>query len=337
MLPSIVRATMASNKFVITGPERGSQAPHPTAEPHQLISPYTPTKEMAPVIGLVAALCLLFIAASDAWLGYNNSPRRATRASALYMGRAAAVRAATKARTDGAKAKNNNRFAKKIIMVVKATGSGDLEKNPGLAKVVADAKAANVPMDVIKRNIAKAIDTNTADYKESLFEFVGPGGVGLLVNVLTDNDNRAANDVNLVGKKNLLKAASKGSVMFNFDRKARLDVWSVLDEDKVMEMCLEAGVDDYDLRTEVTGNPLNPPEEGRSVIFVTMNDMAAMREQLTKAGLRLETSIAACPKAGCKVLSDEHFEANMAAVEAFEALDDVDSVEHDIDLEGGDE
>lgn len=253
------------------------------------------------------------------------------------MGRAAAVRAATKARTDGAKAKNNNRFAKKIIMVVKAGGSGDLEKNVALAKVVADAKVNNVPMDVIKRNIEKASQANTADFKESLFEFVGPGGAGLLVNVLTDNDNRAANDVNLVGKKHSLKAASKGSVMFNFERKARIDVYAVLDDDQVLEMCLNAGVDDYDLRTSVTGNPLNPPDEGRSVVYVNMNDMATMRDALTAAGLKLETSIAAVPKSGFKTLSDEHFEANMAAIQAFEAIDDVDSVEHEINLEDDEE
>lgn len=130
---------------------------------------------------------------------------------ALFMGRAAAVRAATKAKTDGAKAKNNNRFAKKIIMVVKA-GGADPEQNRALASVIADAKTANVPNDVIKRNIEKAGAATTADFKESLFEFVGPGGVGLLVNVLTDNDNRAASEVNLIGKKNKLKSGSKGSV-----------------------------------------------------------------------------------------------------------------------------
>jgi len=274
---------------------------------------------------------LLLFAAAGAWHHASQS-LVGLRRGALFMGRAAAVRAATKARTDGAKAKNNNRFAKKIIMVTKA-GGPDMEKNVALAKVVADAKANNVPMDVIKRNIAKASEANTADYKESLFEFVGPGGVGLLVNVLTDNDNRAANDINLVGKKNELKSGSKGSVMFNFERKARLDVFALLEEDKLMEMCLEAGVDDYDLRTAVTGSPLNPPEEGRSVVFVSMNDMSAMRDQISGAGLRLETSIAAVPKAGFKTLSDEHFDANMAAIAAFEALDDVDSVEHDINLE----
>lgn len=251
---------------------------------------------------------------------------------ALYMGRAAAVRAATKAKTDGAKAKNNNRFAKKIIMVVKAGGSGDPEKNIALAKVIAEAKVANVPSDVIKRNIDKASMANTADFKESLFEFVGPGGAGLLVNVLTDNDNRAANDVNLVGKKHLLKAASKGSVSFNFERKARLDVSALIEEDQLLELCMTAGVDDYDLRTAIDGNPLNPSEEGKSVVFVGMNEMAPMRDALVAAGFKLETSISAVPKMGTKTLSDEHLDANLAAITAFDALDDVDSVEHDINL-----
>lgn len=249
----------------------------------------------------------------------------------LYMGRAAAVRAATKAKTDGAKAKNNNRFAKKIIMVVKA-GGPDPDVNRALAGVIADAKVANVPNDVIKRNIEKASAATTADYRESLFEFVGPGGVGLLVNVLTDNDNRAASDVNLVGKKALLKPGSKGSVSFNFVKKSKLSVSSVIDEEKLMNLCLDAGVDDYDLRTVIDGNPNNPSEEGRCVVYVDMKDMAALRDALRGAGFQLETSICNLPKDGSIALSDADFEANLAAIDAFDALDDVDSVEHNIDM-----
>ncbi len=258
-------------------------------------------------------------------------PRRKQTLIVHYMGRAAAVRAATKARTDGAKAKNNNRFAKKIIMVVKA-GGPDPEKNRALAGVIADAKVANVPNDVIKRNIEKASSSSLADYKESLFEFIGFGGVGILVNVLTDNDNRAASDVNLVGKKHSLKPGSKGSVTFNFDKKAKLALNSVIDEEKLMELCLEAGVDDYDLRTEVDGNPTNPGEDGKCVIYVNMQDMAAIRDSLRNAGYQLETSIANIPKDGFITLSEEDFNANVAAIDAFDALDDVDSVETNIDF-----
>jgi YebC/PmpR family DNA-binding regulatory protein len=276
-------------------------------------------------------LIILVIFLSTIWALRVTLPRRKQTLIVHFMGRAAAVRAATKARTDGAKAKNNNRFAKKIIMVVKA-GGPDPEKNRALAGVIADAKVANVPNDVIKRNIEKASSSSLADYKESLFEFIGFGGVGILVNVLTDNDNRAASDVNLVGKKHSLKPGSKGSVTFNFDKKAKLALNSVIDEEKLMELCLEAGVDDYDLRTEVDGNPTNPGEDGKCVIYVNMQDMAAIRDSLRNAGYQLETSIANIPKDGFIALSEDDFNANVAAIDAFDALDDVDSVETNIDF-----
>ena len=66
-----------------------------------------------------------------------------------------------------------------------------------------------------------------------------------MVNVLTDNDNRAAAEVNLVAKKNALKPAAMNSVAFKFDTKARLNVQTMIDEDSLMERCIECGVDDY--------------------------------------------------------------------------------------------
>ena len=143
--------------------------------------------------------------------------------SSLFMGRAAAVRAATKAKTDGAQAKNNNIYAKKIIQAVKQ-GGAEPTSNTALAQVLKEAKAANVPNDVIKRNIDIAASSDTADFKEATFEYYGHGGVGLIVKVNTDNNNRATNDVNLVAKKKEIKSASMGSVTFNFDKKARIDV-----------------------------------------------------------------------------------------------------------------
>lgn len=272
----------------------------------------------------VVVLCALAVAA--AFSRTRVAPRRCS----LYMGRAAAVRAATKAKTDAAKAKNNGRYAKKIINAVRG-GGPDPEQNRMLAQVIAEAVRKNVPKDIIKRNIDKASEQKV-DYKESIFEFYGFGGVSLLVNVLTDNDNRAAADVNLVAKKQNLKAASAGSALFNFERKSRLDVSKALEEDALMEMCLELGVDDYDLRTEVNGCPLNPSEEGKCVVYVQGSDMAVLRDHLRSLGMDVDTSIAAVPKAGFMSVSDEDFDLNMAAIDAFEALDDVDSVEHNVDM-----
>lgn len=252
------------------------------------------------------------------------------------MGRAAAVRAATKARTDGAKAKNNNRFAKLIINSVKA-GGPDPDVNRQLGAVIADAKAANVPNDVIKRNIDKASSSQTAAFKESLFEFIGPGGSYFLVNVQTDNDNRAASDVNLVGKKQSLKSGSKGSVSFNFYKKARLDIKGLIEEDKLMELCLENEVDDYQLFTVADGNQINPAEEGNCVVYVELSDMSSMRDALRSAGFIVETSIKYLPKEGNISLNDEDFSSALNAIDAFLALDDVDSIDHNLDLSDGDD
>jgi transcriptional/translational regulatory protein YebC/TACO1 len=96
-------------------------------------------------------------------------------------------------------------------------------------------------------------------------------------------------------------------------------------------------VDDYELRDEVDGCPLSPAEEGRAVVFVQLQDMAAMRDKLRGSGVQLEVRLAAVPLDGFVSVADEDLEANLAAIDAFEALDDVDSVEHNIDMTGGDD
>jgi YebC/PmpR family DNA-binding regulatory protein len=276
-------------------------------------------------------LFLLLVQSSNCFHSFGNLNKVGRYHHELQMGRAAAVRATTKARTDAAKAKNNNIFAKKIIVAVKA-GGPDPTVNRQLAQVVADAKAANVPKDIISRNIEKASGSNIADFKERAFEFYGHGGVGFLVNVMTDNDNRANAEVNLVAKKKNLKSAAANSVAFKFTKKARLDVKSLVDEEKLMELCLEAGVDDYELRTEVDGCPLNPMEEGHSSIYVDLKDMALLRDTLRGKGFELESKLAFVPTDGFVQVSDDDFNANLEAIKAFEALDDVDSVEHNIDM-----
>lgn len=251
----------------------------------------------------------------------------------LQMGRASNVRKATKTRTDAAKAKNNNRYARKIIIAVKA-GGPDPINNRQLAHVIADAKVANVPKDIITRNIESASSASTLDYKESIFEFYGHGGVGLLVFVLTDNDNRAASMVNLVAKKHLLKPAAMNSVKFKFNRKVRFDVQSIIEEDALMELCLENNVDDYTLCTEANGCVSSPIENGHSSIFVNLNDLTSMREALAARKFVSECKLVSVPVDGYVSLDDASFEANLAAIDAFEALDDVDVVEHNIDLKG---
>lgn len=247
------------------------------------------------------------------------------------MGRASAVRANTKAKTDAAKTKTYGQFAKKIIMAVKA-GGAKVDSNRILAQIISDAKSANVPKDIITRNIEKASSTSSVDYKETIYEFYGHGGVGFIVNVLTDNDNRASADVNLVAKKNLLKPAALNSVSFKFGRKARIDIQAIVEEETMMTICLESGIDDFLLRTTPNGCILSPNEEGKSTVYVDVKYLGILRDVLQSKNYKIETKLAHIPLDGFITLSDADFDANSAAIFALESLDDVDSVEHNIDM-----
>ncbi len=295
---------------------------------------------LPPLIFIALFLCFLPFYSSFEWnripsRNFFASPRaqRISIASSfpLYMGRAAAVRAQTKARTDAAKAKNYARFAKKILIAVKA-GGPDIVKNRQLATVVADAKAANVPKDIINRNIEKGSQGVTEDYREGVYEFYGHGGAGILVNVLTDNEKRALNDISIIAKKHDLRAASMNSVAFKFAKKARFDVKGKLDEEKLLEWCLELGVDDFVLLEEINDCPLNPKEENTCVLYVDQKDMAPLRDHLRKLNYELEVKLASVPIDGFIPITEEDIERNLAAIAAIESLDDVDSIEHNMDL-----
>jgi YebC/PmpR family DNA-binding regulatory protein len=247
------------------------------------------------------------------------------------MGRAANVRKETKARTDAAKSKNNGRYAKKIIVAVKA-GGPDPVSNRLLAQVIAEAKVANVPKDIISRNIEKASSSTAEDYKESVFEFYGHGGAGLIVSVLTDNDNRAAAGINLVVKKHALKPAAINSVRFKFNTKARLTIHSKISEDELMDLCLEHGVDDYSLFTESDGGNLSPEEDGHSNVYVDPKEMVKLRDALLTSKYTVDAKMVSVPIEGFLKLPNDEVQANLAAIEAFEELDDIDMVEHNMDL-----
>ena len=84
---------------------------------------------------------------------------------------------------------------------------------------------------MVERNIKKAMDPVTADYRELTYEAYGHGGVGMIINVLSDNKNRAVEMVSTALKKEGCKVAASGSVAFNFARKGRLAINDALDEE----------------------------------------------------------------------------------------------------------
>jgi YebC/PmpR family DNA-binding regulatory protein len=241
----------------------------------------------------------------------------------LFMGRAAAVRAATKAKTDMKKAKTNAAFGKKIIMAVKQGGSPDPVANRSLAEVIKAAKAVSVPVDNINRAIKKASEGNAGDFSEFTFEAYGIGGASLVINVLTDNNNRAASDVKSTVNRRNGKIAEQGSVIFMYDRKGKIEVPGVvLDEESLVDVAIEAGIEDFVLQ--------EGEEEGSSVVLVEPSDCATMYDAVVGMGHEgVKMSLAWISKAPVEC-TEVDFEKNMNIIDSLLELDDVDSVEHNM-------
>mmetsp|Transcript_5340 Transcript_5340/g.11380 ORF Transcript_5340/g.11380 Transcript_5340/m.11380 type:complete len:292 (+) Transcript_5340:86-961(+) len=245
------------------------------------------------------------------------------RVSPLLMGRAAAVRAATKGKTDAKKAKVNAYYGKKIIMAVKQGGSPDPVANRQLAELIKAAKNNSVPVDNINRAIKRATEKDAGDFSESKFEAYGFGGASLIINVLSDNPNRSTADVKSAVNKNNGKLAESGSVLFMYDLKGKVEIPSEVDEEELLMAAIDAGVDDMEL---VDGD-----EEGTSIVYTDPKETSLLFDAVKSMGLEegSKMSLSHVSKAPVEC-SEEDFEKNMKIIDALEDLDDVDSVEHNM-------
>ncbi|CAI5469204.1 unnamed protein product [Closterium sp. Yama58-4] len=141
--------------------------------------------------------------------------RRFQVVSPVCMGRRSSKIATRKNAQDARKSKLYGKFGKQIISAVKAAGPSPAS-NSMLAALLVAAKQGGVPKDVIDRNIKRASEKGQADFTEIVYEIYGLGGVGIVVDVLTDNNARAAATVRDVVRKGGAKMADPGSVLFNF-------------------------------------------------------------------------------------------------------------------------
>jgi YebC/PmpR family DNA-binding regulatory protein len=163
-----------------------------------------------------------------------------------------------------ADAKRGQVFTKfiKELSIAARMGGGDPNTNPRLRTIILKARGANMPKDNIERAIKKGTgELGAATYEELNYEGYGPGGVAVLVEVLTDNKNRAAADVRNLFSKNGGNLGATGSVSYMFKRLGQIEYdAAVVNEDKLMEDALEAGADDIandDGVITVTTDPVN--------------------------------------------------------------------------------
>ncbi len=134
----------------------------------------------------------------------------------------------------------------KELMVAARMGGGDPSANPRLRQAIASAKAENMPKDNIERAIKKGTgELEGVNYEECIYEGYAPGGVALLIEVMTDNKNRAAADIRYVFNKRGGSLGEAGCVAWMFDKKGLIVFeQGLVDEDKILEVALEAGADD---------------------------------------------------------------------------------------------
>ncbi len=226
-----------------------------------------------------------------------------------------------KAKTDAVRGRVFTKIGREIAVAAKQ--GADPATNSKLADVIAKAKAANMPNDNIMRSIKKAAgELSGVNYESLTYEGYGPGGSAIIVTTLTDNKNRTVGDVRHAFDKHGGQMGNSGCVSFTFDNKGVIVVERTVDtdEDKMMELAIEAGADDV-----IT-------EEDSFVIYTAPNDFSAVRSYLEQAGLTfIEASVDMIPQN--KITLDE---ANLVKfnklIDMLEELDDVQDVYHNVDL-----
>ena len=157
--------------------------------------------------------------------------------------------ASIKHKKGAADAKRGKLFTRiiKELTVAARDGGGDPDSNPRLRTVIADAKAANMPQDNIKRAIRRGTgEAPGVSYEEVTYEAYGPGGVALLIEVLTDNTNRAVGEIRHLLSKHGGNLGTSNSVAWMFDKQGYIVVEKTgVDEETLMSVAIDAGADDF--------------------------------------------------------------------------------------------
>ena len=223
-----------------------------------------------------------------------------------------------KHRKAGQDAKRAKVFTKIIreLTVAARDGGGVLEDNPGLRTVVDKAKAAQMPKDTMERAIARgACGLEGSDLVSLTYEGYGPGGVAILVETMTDNRNRTVAEIRHAFTKAGGNLGTDGSVAYLFDRKGQLNFAPGLDEEKLMELAIDAGASDVDIY-----------DDGSVEVSTTPETFLAVKDVLTGAHFEPVIAEIAMVPQNYSEIDDEAAEKVMRLIDSLEDLDDVQNV-----------
>ena len=197
-------------------------------------------------------------------------------------------------------------------IAIAARSGGDPTMNPTLAMVLEKARKANMPKANIERAIARATDKSAAAMIEETYEAYGPAGIGIIIEVATDNKNRTMPEVRNALSKNGGRMADPGSVMFQFARKGVIEI-AEKGEDALM-IALDYGAEDA-----------NEGEEGIEVI-TEATDLMKVRQALIDAGLSVDNAELRYIANTSVPVSEDDAEKVDKLLNAIDDLDDVTNV-----------
>ena len=210
----------------------------------------------------------------------------------------------------------------KEISIAARMGGGDADSNARLRTAVLKARGANMPKDNIDRAIKKGTgELGNAIYEELIYEAYAPGGIAVLIEVLTDNKNRAAAEIRNLLTRSGGSLATSNAVLRLFSRKGVISIdGEKYAEDKVMELAIEGGADDI----------VN--EDGEIVVYTTPETFEAVLNAITNAGMETDgAEISMIPESYVEADKDSASKVQKL-IDRLEESDDVQSVYHNAEL-----
>lgn len=227
-----------------------------------------------------------------------------------------------KAATDARRGKIFTKIIRELTIAARV-GGGDPNTNPRLRTAIAAAKNENMPNDNIERAIQRGTGQLEGEsLEEVMFEGYGPGGVGVLVQVVTSNRNRVVSEIRHMFSKNGGNLAENGAVGWMFNRKGDIVVSKELaDEEKMMGIVLDAGAED--LRDDGSAwEVVSPPEA-----------MEKVREALVAAGINPSSAEVSWLPQNYVKLAGAQAQQMLRMVEALEEHDDIQHVYANFDID----
>jgi len=228
-----------------------------------------------------------------------------------------------KAKEDAKRGNMFGKLSRNIIVAVREGGGSDPKDNIALANAISKAKDYNMPQSNIERAIKRGTgEIEGENYESITYEGYGPGGIALIIEVMTENRNRTASDIrNILGRYNGTLGES-GSVSWQFERKGVLIVEKsdIKDEEEFMLSAIDMGAEDIDEDSEIYEIKTSP------VDFIKVKNALAENNITVKSG-----ELVFVPKATIKPSKEESSKA-MRLINALDDHDDVQNVNTNLEI-----